>query len=261
MSHNIDVLLLAAGVGSRLKPLTEVWPKCLMPVHGRPLLEYWLSDLEMVGAGQIFVNLHHHANHVKSFLDRETLPSNVVQVFESELAGTAATIRNINGQIESKAILVAHADNWSHFDINAFIQFHFENNSDGLGSSMVTFETKNPENCGIVRVDSESVVQEFLEKKHGVKGSTANAAIYLFGRDVLDQINTDPNIKDISLDLIPKLVGKIRALHHPGIHRDIGTFDSLKDAQNDPKKPLNWTCADSWSQWFQGHKIHNLLAN
>ena len=92
MSNNIDVLLLAAGVGSRLKHLTEVW---LVPDASpwATAIGMWLYDLQKVGAGQIFVNLHHHANHVKSFLDREHY-----QTMSSKVLNLSSLVRQHNTQ-------------------------------------------------------------------------------------------------------------------------------------------------------------------
>ena len=59
--NGVRALLLAAGSGSRLRPLTDEWPKPLMPIWGRPLLEHWLESLRSVGVRDVLVNVHHHA--------------------------------------------------------------------------------------------------------------------------------------------------------------------------------------------------------
>jgi len=63
-------LLLAAGFGTRLKPLTDIWPKCLMPIRNRPLLEYWLSILQKSGISNVLVNTHYLSEHVERFLEQ-----------------------------------------------------------------------------------------------------------------------------------------------------------------------------------------------
>ena len=67
----MKALLLAAGLGSRLKPLTNEWPKCLMPINGKPLLEIWLDSLLEAGIKEILVNVHHHSQEVIDFLSRK----------------------------------------------------------------------------------------------------------------------------------------------------------------------------------------------
>ena len=66
----VRALLLAAGLGSRLRPLTERWPKCLMPIGERPLLEHWLETLYSTNVREVLVNLHHHSEIVREFLNR-----------------------------------------------------------------------------------------------------------------------------------------------------------------------------------------------
>ena len=67
----VRALLLAAGLGTRLHPLTEHWPKCLMPVGERPLLEYWLETLWRAGMREALVNLHYLPEIVECFLARK----------------------------------------------------------------------------------------------------------------------------------------------------------------------------------------------
>ena len=66
----VRALLLAAGLGSRLRPLTERWPKCLMPIGERPLLEYWLETLYSLKISNVLVNLYHHHEIVRNYLNR-----------------------------------------------------------------------------------------------------------------------------------------------------------------------------------------------
>ena len=90
----MKALLLAAGLGTRLRPLTNDWPKCLMPIKGRPLLEYWLSILKQNNINNVVVNRHHHAGIIEDFLQQKQFEGWVRSVYEKELLGTAGTLRN-----------------------------------------------------------------------------------------------------------------------------------------------------------------------
>ena len=90
---NISAILLAAGTGSRLMPLTKFWPKCLMPIHKIPLLEFWLSDLWENDIKQAIVNTCHHGDIVSDFLSRPRFRDWVQNSREDVLLGTAGTIR------------------------------------------------------------------------------------------------------------------------------------------------------------------------
>lgn len=88
----VRALLLAAGLGIRLRPLTDEWPKCLMPIGKRPLLEYWLQTLLTAGIQDVLVNTHFHADQVNAFLAREQFATWVKSVHERQLLGTAGTL-------------------------------------------------------------------------------------------------------------------------------------------------------------------------
>ena len=90
---NIKALLLSAGLGTRLSPLTDEWPKCLMPIGERPLLEYWLQNLYLTGVSEVLVNLHHHSKKVQEFLNRPRFKNWVSSVGEVELLGTAGSLK------------------------------------------------------------------------------------------------------------------------------------------------------------------------
>ena len=91
--REVRALLLAAGLGTRLRPLTDHWPKCLMPIGERPLLEYWLETLWQSGVREVLVNLHYLSTVVEEFLDRPRFQGWVHSVRETELLGTAGTLR------------------------------------------------------------------------------------------------------------------------------------------------------------------------
>ena len=91
--NEVRALLLAAGLGARLCPLTDDWPKCLMPIGERPLLEYWLETLYSTNVREVIVNLHHHSEIVQEFLNRPSFKDWVSSVYEKKLLGTAGTLR------------------------------------------------------------------------------------------------------------------------------------------------------------------------
>ena len=89
----VRALLLTAGLGTRLRSLTDSWPKCLMPIGNRPLLEYWLETMFTVGIREVLINLHHHSKIVQEFLFRPRFEGWVQATYEKNLLGTAGTLR------------------------------------------------------------------------------------------------------------------------------------------------------------------------
>jgi mannose-1-phosphate guanylyltransferase len=225
-------LLLAAGVGSRLRPLTDVLPKCLAPIGDRPLLEYWLAGLFRAGFEEILVNTHHLASLVEGYVRQTPWSNRVTLVHEKVLAGTAGTVWLNRKFFGEDAFLVAHADNFSIFDPSEMIERHAER-ATGTVMTMMTFETKTPRSCGIVTLDARGVVTGFHEKVQNPPGNLANAAVYIVEKDVVELIGTLGSPQpDFSTEVIPRLLGRISTYPNRTFHLDIGSPETWVEAQS-----------------------------
>ena len=247
----VRALLLAAGKGSRLRPLTDRWPKCLMLISGRPLLEYWLCTLAMEGISDVVVNVHHHSSRVEEFLTRKRFRDWVIGVYEPELLGTAGTLLKTSEQPFRKTTLLIHADNWCQCDFSAFLEYHFNSRPDNTVMTMMTFQTPTPETCGIVELDKNGVVQQLHEKVKHPPGNLANGAVYLLEPECLQWLNLYPDNKDFSTDVLPHFVGRIATWKNNEIHRDIGSINALRRAQSDPLPEPCWPEIDLWQEEFE----------
>lgn len=229
----LRALLLAAGLGTRLRPLTKEIPKCLVKIAGRPLLDYWLELLCHGGVTRILVNLHYLPAAVTGYLRGSGYGSNVSIVHEDRLLGTGGTLlRNRNFFGTGPAMLI-HADNLSFFDVQAFVQ-RFETRMSGIEITMMTFATDDPESCGIVEVDDAGVVRAFHEKVQDPPGNLANAAVYIVAPSVMEWMATlGKEVIDFSTEVLPGYVGRINTFHNDVYHRDIGTADSLLAAERE----------------------------
>ena len=87
-------LLLAAGLGTRLKPITNNIPKCLVPIGGKPLLQIWLEKLEKAGVKKFLINTHYLHEQVESFIFKSRFKNSVELYWEKKLKGTAGTLFN-----------------------------------------------------------------------------------------------------------------------------------------------------------------------
>ena len=171
MKKTIKALLLSAGLGTRLRPLTNHTPKCLIKVKGVPLLETWLNKLEKLGCEEVLINTHYLGDLVKEFLAaRKKTNMKIHIVYEDKLLGTAGTlIKNLNFFDNSIGLLI-HADNYMEDDLFPFIEsFNLRPNNCLL--SMLTFETDNPSSCGIIERDENNVLTAFYEKQPGNYGN------------------------------------------------------------------------------------------
>ena len=241
-------LLLAAGLGTRLRPLTNYLPKCLVPIHGRPLLDYWLETLLDHGVEQVLINTHYMAPMVQQYLKMSTWLPHITLVHEKKLLGTGGTILKNRDFFQDEAFLVAHADNLTVFDFQKFFHKH-NSRATGTEMTMMVFETTDPQSCGIVSLDSRGVVQAFYEKVVNPPGTLANGAVYIFEQSVVEWMAALGKTQvDLSTEVIPHFLGKICIHHNHLYHRDIGTMKSWIEAQKDfPLVPPTLQNAQAWT--------------
>jgi mannose-1-phosphate guanylyltransferase len=227
----MKALLLAGGLGTRLRPLTFTVPKCLVPIKGQPLLKLWLDRLSDAGINQFLINTHHLADQVTKFIDESPYRESMKIVNEQVLLGTAGTvISNINffGGVEG---LVIHADNYCMADIREFIYVH-QNRPPECLMTMMTFRTDTPCECGIVELDARGVVVEFHEKTICPPGNLANGAVYILTTELLQQLEKKMNkAKDFSTEVLPLLVGRIYTYETTDTFMDIGTWKNYDAVQ------------------------------
>jgi mannose-1-phosphate guanylyltransferase len=125
---------------------------------------------------------------------------------------------------------------------------------------MMTFASPTPEACGIVETDADGVVSAFHEKSKNSHGNQANGAVYLLEPEVLEWIETKPEISDFSTEVLPHFIGSIATWHNQDIHRDIGTIPMLQLAQLDPQPSSFWPEIDTWQKVFLSNPIHMKIA-
>lgn len=224
----MKALLLAAGLGTRLRPLTDTVPKCLVPINGRPLLDYWLEMLSNAGVGPLLVNTHYFADAVKEHLNASGFAQNISVVYEEKLLGTAGTLLKNRVFFDNEPVMLVHADNLSKFDVNTFIQTHYKRPEE-CEITMMTFNTPTPKSCGIVELDVHGIVQAFHEKVENPPGNLANGAVYIIEPSVfefLEKLNKDEI--DFSTEVLPSYIGRIITFNNDVYHRDIGTIESYE---------------------------------
>ena len=128
----MNAILLAAGYGTRLRPVTDSTPKCLVKIKNEPLLNIWLKKLSSVGVEKILINTHHLSDHVEKFVKRSIHVKKLQLVNEKKLLGTAGTlIKNISFFNGEDGFLI-HADNYCLEDLNILISAHKNRPADCL---------------------------------------------------------------------------------------------------------------------------------
>jgi mannose-1-phosphate guanylyltransferase len=226
----MKAFLLAAGLGARLRPITDSTPKCLLSVGGRPMLDIWLDALAKAGISEVLLNAHHLADQVQAHVAARVGPPAVHLVVEPELLGSAGTLRaNRDFVIGEDMFLAINADNLTDFDLGLLIDAHRTGNA---VATLTLFRAPDPTKVGIVEVN-DGLIVGFEEKPEHPRGDLANAGMYAFAPSVIDEI-IGPDPRDIGFHLLPALIGRARAVALNGSYFiDIGTPEALRRARDD----------------------------
>src|SRR5437016_7558178 len=149
----MKAFLLAGGHGTRLKPLTDSVPKCLLPVRGIPMLQIWFDLCRRNGIDEILINLHSHAEAVRQFIEKNK-DGLKVDLFEEEtLLGSAGTLlANRRWVTEEASFWVFYADVLTTANMKRMLDVH---RRCGHIATIGVYEVPDPTRCGIVQIDEE----------------------------------------------------------------------------------------------------------
>jgi mannose-1-phosphate guanylyltransferase len=226
----VKAFLLAAGAGSRLRPITDSTPKCMLVIDDRPLLDIWLDAFDHAGVDEVLVNLHHLPDVVRRHIAARIVPPAVRMFFEPELLGSAGTLVANRRWVEGEELFLAcYADNLTDFELRSLIDTHRQH---GAVATLTVFHSESPSAGGVVELDAAGRVVGFVEKPSEPVSDLTNAGMYAFHPSVLDEIDGAPP-KDIGYDLLPRLVGRAQATLVEGYFRDVGTVDAYRQAREE----------------------------
>lgn len=224
----MKAFLLAAGHGTRLRPLTDTTPKCLVPIRGTPMLGMWLQLCRRHGIDQVLVNLHAHVDQVQRFLAREDYGVQVQIFHERTLLGSAGTLLANRAWVESEECFwVFYADVLTTANLRRMLEFHA---SDDACATLGVYTVPDPSRCGVVTIDQQAVVRGFVEKPAVPTGNLVFSGILIATPAILGAIPAMPHA-DIARDLLPNLLGRMRAYTISEFLVDVGTITNYRFAQ------------------------------
>jgi histidinol-phosphate phosphatase family protein len=246
MAGRAKAILLAAGLGTRLHPLTNTIPKCLVPIGGRPLLDYWIDRLVEAGVREARLNTHALAEQVRDYIAGVNRAGRLrlAESYEPELLGSAGTIA-ANASLAEGAdeIIIIYADNFSNVDLRQMLAFHRDHDDP---FTMLLFHAPDPRACGIAELDGRGRIVSFVEKPREPRGDLANAGVYVVDADAYREI-AGMGAFDLGFEVLPRFVGRMRGWAWGGYHLDIGTFAALERARRDAPMLLAGRRTD-WSE-------------
>ena len=225
----MKAFLLAAGKGTRLQPLTFHTPKCLVPICGKPLLEYWFDLFELYGIDEILINTSHLAEKVESYINNHSRGFKIKLVFEETLLGSGGTIKKNRDFVEGeKTFFIFYADNLTNINLKKMLKFHNETKRD---FTLAVFKVSNPRECGVVEMDEHSTIVSFIEKPANPASNLAFAGIVLSNAKLMDYF-PNGDVFDLAHDVLPRVVGHASGYVIEDYLLDIGTPEKLNQAEH-----------------------------
>lgn len=223
----MKAFLLAAGVGSRLRPITDTVPKCMVTIHDEPLIDIWFDAFNRARVDEVLVNLHYLPDVVRRHVAARTGPPTVRLVFEPDLLGSAGTLLANRRWVEDDDFFLAcNADNLTDFELRDLISAH---QAGGAIATLTAFHSENPSAGGVLEVAESGRMTGFTEKPSQPSSHLVNAGMYAFSPAVLDEVPQQLPV-DIGYHLLPALVDRAQVVAVDSYFLDIGTPDAYRRA-------------------------------
>jgi NDP-sugar pyrophosphorylase family protein len=225
---NLPALILAGGLGTRLRSVLPDLPKLLAPVNGRPFLRYLLDRLERAGVREIILCTGHRAEQIRAEFDRYPTSIRLNFSHETQPLGTGGAVRQALNATDAAEFLVLNGDSYLDCDLRPFIDWHHDH---GLPGSLLLTHVDDASRFGTVQTDSRGVIEAFREKEGRAVPGWINAGIYLLSRKLLEPL---PQGQAFSMEreLFPRWLERgLGGYRVKAAFLDIGTPESLAQAE------------------------------
>jgi len=240
---NIDVaVIMAGGKGSRLRSITnDEIPKPMVPVDGKPLLEYQVEKLKAYGIKKIVMIVGHLGEKiVDHFKDGKDFGVEIDYIFEKEPLGTAGAFYYLKDKIDAKDFMLVFGDVFFDMDFDRMEDFHFKNSA---LTTLLAHPNGHPYDSDLIRTDDTGRVIGF-DSKYNVRDywydNMVNAGMYIINRKLLDLVK-EPVKTDFEKDILANQVqlgANIYAYHTPEYVKDVGTVDRINATVEELKSGL-----------------------
>jgi mannose-1-phosphate guanylyltransferase len=227
----MKAMVMAAGLGTRLRPLTDFLPKPMMPVANRPVLHHLLNLLQRHGIHQVGVNLHAAPEMIERYFgDGSKLDMEIRWSHEPELLGTAGGTKKLEDFWGGEAILITSGDGLHDIDVTALLGHHKRT---GALATLAVKPVQDPSSYGVLILDRDTRVRGFQEKptRDEARSDLANCGVYVIEPELLERIPKDTYM-DFGQDLWPLLVSAgepIYAYTTMAYWNDVGDLDALRN--------------------------------
>lgn len=237
-------IILAAGYGSRLSPLTDQIPKPLLPIAGKPMLIRILEKLKEAGADRIAVNTHHLAEQVERCIRESEFADSVTVYNEPEILGTGGPLVNAKELLaDGECFLLHNCDAVTDFDLSALIREHCQS---GATATMALID--GPENRVLTE---QGMIRSIVGRPHAEAGPEAKnmtyACVAAFSRDIFEYLPQSP----CNCSLIDGSSGRSK---RGSRCRDSSRARMRSGRISDPFSSISTFTADCWGNRCAGGK-------
>lgn len=228
-------MVMAAGAGTRLHPLTYAVPKPMIPVANRPVLEYTLENLRRHGITELVLNLHSHPEMMRRhFKNGEGWGVRIHYSHEPKLMGTAGGVKKVESFLKQGPFLIMSGDGLTDIDLTQLIKFHREHKAVG---TMALSAIDSRFEYGVTLTNAQGRIQKFIEKPEwkDIFSNHVNTGIYVFEPAILRQIPKGKSY-DFGHQLWPKLLTEKAPIFGKLVSNywcDIGNLQEYRRAQKD----------------------------
>jgi NDP-sugar pyrophosphorylase family protein len=235
----MKAMVLAAGQGTRLHPLTERIPKALVPVAGRPMIEYSLLLLKRYGIRDIIINLHHLGDQIESHLgDGAQLGLQITYSKEPELLDTGGGLLKAKPFLQGTTFIVINTDVLIDLSLNELIEFHVKK---GAAATLVLRPDPLADQYGSMEIDSAGTIHRFLQTRSVLAPSGPTTKLMFTGLQVLeprvfDYMEPEDGVRKFSTtkDTYPRMLlhqERLFGFRFDGFWQDVGTPNRIKEAE------------------------------
>ncbi len=204
-------LILAGGLGTRLRPLTDTTPKPLLPIKGKPIIQHLIENLQKHGVEEVILSIGYRADKIKEYFDDLNLDIKITYSLETEPLGTGGAVVKANLQ---EPFILAWGDNLMDLDVQQIVQEFQENDSQ---ITMVLTPREDVEHFGVAKLNNDKIIN-FVEKpkREDAPSNLINAGAFVVDPKCLDILPSGKS--SIEKDCFEKLapLGKISAFIHEG---------------------------------------------
>ncbi len=229
-----QAVILAAGFGSRLRPITDSLPKAMVPIGGKPLLEHHVERLRRFGVREFFVNLHHLPDVIRNhFGDGSRWGARITYAQEPEIRGTAGGLKSFESELDD-AFFVLYGDVFSLLDYRRMAEA-FLSRRDAVGMELVG-ATDHPLDSDLVELDEDQRFLRIHPKPHRTlpARSSAMRGVFVLGRRILSEIPAEGYF-EIDHHLLPRILERGERFYgylSDEYTKDVGTPERYREVDS-----------------------------